>query len=511
MGFGAPGSPPDRSRYFDIQSRQLNPNSQEWTELVPGATPYDMLEFRKFDDPYFRGDRSNETVDQYYTAAVKQSDDSKYNIYDPDTGDVTGYDEQAYFADLYNIGDEFGQGYFIDREEKEYTDSGDFAGYNYFLAQQEGYEALAPDYSAYDPQPEPEPDPQPTPPTPKPQPQPDTGDSNEPSNTQPDQSGDGEPDDSGSGGDNADISDSGSVPTDSNSGADSDSSTGDDTASGNGGSGSDENASDSDDVHNGSAGNASGNDSSISDHHSDFGGAMQPWELPEPSEGGEAGLSPVDIKRMQETVATKIKESQKAVGDLGAEMVREIVATLDAPKVRWQNLLRAHLRKAVAFTRGHGGKRYRSRSLFQGCVSKRVVLKSKVKPIPSIAIVVDTSGSMGDDDLQICLRESQGIIRTLGNNKVTFYTCDSRTSTPHECKDVRKVIMQGGGGTDMRVGIRGALEQSKVKPDIIVVLTDGGTRWPREPTPGTTIIAGIVGKWGENRTPAWLPSVDIKD
>ena len=174
MGFGEPGSPPDRSRYFDIQSRQLDPNSQEWTELVPGATPYDMLEFRKFDDPYFRGDPSNETVDQYYTAAVKQSDDSKYNIYDPDTGDVTGYDEQAYFADLYNIGDEFGQGYFIDREEKEYTDSGDFAGYNYFLAQQEGYEALAPDYSAYDPQPEPEPepDPEPSPPTPEPEPDP---------------------------------------------------------------------------------------------------------------------------------------------------------------------------------------------------------------------------------------------------------------------------------------------------------------------------------------------------
>ena len=167
MGFGEPGTPPDRSRYFKIESRQLDPNSQEWTELQPGATPYEQLEFRKFDDPYFRGDASEETVDQYWTAAVKQSEDDQYNIYDPDTGDVTGYDEQAYFADLYNESAEFGQGYFIDREEKEYTDSGDFAGYNYFLSQQEGYEALAPDYSAYDPQPEPDPEP-PTPPTPEP-------------------------------------------------------------------------------------------------------------------------------------------------------------------------------------------------------------------------------------------------------------------------------------------------------------------------------------------------------
>ena len=144
MGFGAPGQAPDYRGYYKPESRQLDPNSQDWTNLIPGATPYEMLEFQLVDDPYFRGDPSDETVDQYWTTGVKKSQDDKYKTYDPDTGDVTGYNEQAYFADIFNQGGgDFGQGYYIDRFENEVNEEGDFTGYTYYLAQQEGYEALA--------------------------------------------------------------------------------------------------------------------------------------------------------------------------------------------------------------------------------------------------------------------------------------------------------------------------------------------------------------------------------
>src|SRR5437764_1272375 len=52
------------------------------------------------------------------------------------------------------------------------------------------------------------------------------------------------------------------------------------------------------------------------------------------------------------------------------------------------------------------------------------------------------------------------------------------------------VQLTGGGGTDMRVGITAAT-RARPAPHVIVVLTDGDTPWPDEPTRARLVCAVI--------------------
>jgi hypothetical protein len=57
----------------------------------------------------------------------------------------------------------------------------------------------------------------------------------------------------------------------------------------------------------------------------------------------------------------------------------------------------------------------------------------------------------------------------------------------------------------MRIGINKALEE---KPDVIIVMTDGGTPWPAEPLKRTKLIVGLVG-WKEDTAPDWAHTIEI--
>ena len=73
----------------------------------------------------------------------------------------------------------------------------------------------------------------------------------------------------------------------------------------------------------------------------------------------------------------------------------------------------------------------------------------------------------------------------------------------------RDVRLAGGGGTDMRVGIRAA-HQQRPRPDVIVVFTDGHTPWPDAPPPGSAMIAALLGRDRRDLppTPAWATRVE---
>jgi predicted metal-dependent peptidase len=78
-------------------------------------------------------------------------------------------------------------------------------------------------------------------------------------------------------------------------------------------------------------------------------------------------------------------------------------------------------------------------------------------------------------------------------------------------QNIRSLKVHGGGGTDMRIGIAAALE-SKPKPNIIVLFTDGYTEWPEQPLPGgVRLVVCLVGEHScdVNTPPAWATVVKI--
>jgi predicted metal-dependent peptidase len=134
-----------------------------------------------------------------------------------------------------------------------------------------------------------------------------------------------------------------------------------------------------------------------------------------------------------------------------------------------------------------------------------------VAPAPPVAaVVIDTSGSMGADDLSRALAETGELVSRVSRsrNPLRVIACDRSAAEAAVVRSADQVELVGGGGTDMRVGIRAAAELTP-RVDLVVVITDGFTGWPDgPPRPGVRVIAVLTRPDAIDRVPGWIRAVD---
>lgn len=210
-------------------------------------------------------------------------------------------------------------------------------------------------------------------------------------------------------------------------------------------------------------------------------GLTRPWEKGET----EVPLSEVEATIRQTAEAIKKHVQAYGRGTVPAGLDRWANIQLAPAKVAWDRELAAQIRRAsqqvsgmTDFTRGRPNRRQAAYG--------RVVRASMFRPVPEIGIVVDTSGSIGEEVVEIFLAEINGILKA-SRAKVRVISCDAEIHGNVKTNTVKGVAaaIKGGGGTDLRVGIR---ECEKYKADIIIVLTDGLTPWPDEAPRGKLIV-----------------------
>jgi predicted metal-dependent peptidase len=233
-----------------------------------------------------------------------------------------------------------------------------------------------------------------------------------------------------------------------------------------------------------------------------YGGA-EPWDLV-PSAAPRASSS--EAESIRRVTASAIRAHVKARGSISAGWRRWADEVLE-PTVDWRDVLAGSVRRAVGSASGAVDYTYQRPSR-RAASQTRVVLPSLRRPVPTVAIVIDTSGSMSDDDLAAALAEVAGVLRGVGirGNRVTVYSCDAEVHVAQRVTRAEQIELHGGGGTDMRVGIATAMAGA-TRPDVIVVLTDGLTPWPEHP-PGARVIAGLLGTQAPP-APEWLETVHI--
>ena len=129
-------------------------------------------------------------------------------------------------------------------------------------------------------------------------------------------------------------------------------------------------------------------------------------------------------------------------------------------------------------------------------------------PTGHIAVVLDTSGSMGTDDHAQAFCEIDAVLTTaVPGAAVTVLSCDHDTRHIQRVNQARRITPVGGGGTDMAAGIETA---AQTKPAAIVVITDGYTPWPPTPPPGArTVIAALTDNGWMQQVPGWIQAIDI--
>ncbi|NUR29466.1 MAG: hypothetical protein HOV83_27070 [Catenulispora sp.] len=170
----------------------------------------------------------------------------------------------------------------------------------------------------------------------------------------------------------------------------------------------------------------------------------------------------------------------------------------------WRTLLGAAFRSSLGAAAGAGDYTYRRPGRRTQSLGGGLVLPSLCRPIPQVAVVIDTSRSVSDEDLGSALTELAAIARAVGvaGRHVSVYSCDAAVHTAETVCQSEDITLIGGGGTDLRQGIARAVTRAP-HPDVVVVFTDGLTPWPAH-EPGTRVIAGIFG----SRRRAWFRHTD---
>jgi len=185
--------------------------------------------------------------------------------------------------------------------------------------------------------------------------------------------------------------------------------------------------------------------------------------------------------------------------------------TLLHPRVNWREALASRLRRdlaSIAGRRDYVFTRPSRRQEAMRLAGSPVILPAMRQPAPPrVACVVDTSGSISDEELRNFLSEVVGITRASGvSGGVTVMACDTQAYPPQRIRstaDVEFMELAGGGGTDISAGLAAAGNLRPV-PHIVVVFTDGYTPWPEKPPKGVdAVIVTLSDPTMHDSTPSW--------
>lgn len=215
-------------------------------------------------------------------------------------------------------------------------------------------------------------------------------------------------------------------------------------------------------------------------------------------EEGSGGRSEAEVNRIRKAVANAMRDAEaKGRGSVPEGWLRWAESVVTPPKVRWQDKLARAARTSIAFRKGAVDSTFNRPSRRQGGLGYgmgKPLMPALHAPIPDVDIWVDTSGSMGTAELTIALREARGVLLQAGA-RVRFGACDSEVHGLKEVKNWQELpkLLLGGGGTSFRP-IFEAVEKSKRKPSVVIVITDGDGDAPAEEPAGVKTIWLLTGR-----------------
>ena len=237
-------------------------------------------------------------------------------------------------------------------------------------------------------------------------------------------------------------------------------------------------------------------DAPQSDHGSGSHGHDRDWEDPPDDEGGDGesppGLSNHERELLRAQTAQEMLEAVRTGQGNVPGSWRRWAEDLLRPSVDWRRALAAEVRRGVQSVAGAVDYTYRRPSR-RASTSPTIVLPSLEKPVPEVAIVCDTSGSMGQREIARVLAEVEGLLSSIGlrSGGVRVLAVDTAVHAVKRVSTARQVELLGGGGTDMGRGIAAAVAL-KPRPSVLVVLTDGLTPWPAEGPRGVRVVIGLL-------------------
>jgi len=188
---------------------------------------------------------------------------------------------------------------------------------------------------------------------------------------------------------------------------------------------------------------------------------------------------PTGLDTLKRQVAQEIRSfGEKNIGDVPAYLARWAEDILD-PQVPWEEVLRASLGRHVDYYRDKEDALDPSKfDWMEHALTEGKLLPFSTVPLnPKVAVLVDTSGSMGHEEIMQAVSEILEVAKRVDGG-VTLITFDAEVKGVVQTRyleDIKRVLV-GGGGTDLVPAFEAAKKEG---PDLIVIVTDGYVpKWP---------------------------------
>lgn len=214
---------------------------------------------------------------------------------------------------------------------------------------------------------------------------------------------------------------------------------------------------------------------------------------------GSGGRSEAEVASIVRRTADAVAQAaEKSRGSVPAGLARWAEVALGPAKIPWQTKLAKVARAAIAYRPGAVDYRWSKPSRRQAALGwgpGRPVIPGFISPVPNVMVALDTSGSMGEDDVRIALEETKGILAAVGSD-VAWVACDAAVHVNQRVRSVQDAVklVKGGGGTDFHP-IFEAASKAAPRPELLVICTDGCGPAPAVPPAGIKVIWLLVGSY----------------
>lgn len=237
-------------------------------------------------------------------------------------------------------------------------------------------------------------------------------------------------------------------------------------------------------------------------------GRWKDWEQQDHPEGITEAQGRLIARKLAQDIeeAVKREESQRGIGSVPAWVKRWAELQLSS-KVPWHKILDRWIRQAIGHTLGFSD--YDFRMPNRRAALSGLILPGLVKPVPRIAVILDTSGSMSNRQVGLALAEIGGVLRAMGMMEgVWVLATDAEAHTCQRVFNAKRVELVGGGGTILESGIARAMKL-RPRPEIVIVISDCHNYWADSKPARATIVVVRV---GTGKAPMWADKViDVDD
>ena len=187
---------------------------------------------------------------------------------------------------------------------------------------------------------------------------------------------------------------------------------------------------------------------------------------------GKPKLSKEQIKQIKDEIKEAMIQSAQAAGagKVPAGIMR-MIKDLTEPKMDWREVLRMNIQSIIR--NDYSFQRPNRKSQHSGAILPGMKNDETV----DVAVAIDMSGSIGDEDAKIFLSEVKGIMDQYADYKIDLWTFDTEVygyvqisqDNDHELLEYQP---QGGGGTDFEVNWQFMVEND-IQPKKFIMFTDG--------------------------------------